>query len=160
MQKLQCAVSNSVSHFIVSLIYTNCFHVCAHAFDKHNPWQFHGLCRLTGRCASSLSARLSIENAACTSNASCVKTPLWHMKSWPGSGTRPVTRTIWMKRVKNIVLCRTRMRVGRRFCDCERVFSGAGYVIQVRRSQHKPSTVDDVFFLHSNLKHHAKHHIV
>ena len=35
MQKLQCAVWNSVSHFIVILIYTNCFPVCAHAFDEH-----------------------------------------------------------------------------------------------------------------------------
>ncbi|KAA0722794.1 Transposable element Hobo transposase [Triplophysa tibetana] len=37
----------------------------------------------------------------------------------------------------------------------ERDFSCAGYVIQ-ERSQLKPSTVDDVLFLHSNLKHH--HH--
>ena len=28
------------------------------------------------------------------------------------------------------------------------------------RSHLKPSTVDDVLFLHSNLKHQAKHHIV
>ena len=27
------------------------------------------------------------------------------------------------------------VRVGRRFCDCERDFSGSGYVIQGRRSQ-------------------------
>ncbi|KAA0718425.1 hypothetical protein E1301_Tti021484 [Triplophysa tibetana] len=38
----------------------------------------------------------------------------------------------------------------------ERGFSCAGYVIQERRSQLKQSTVDDVLFLHSNLKHH--HH--
>ena len=36
----------------------------------------------------------------------------------------------------------------------------AGYVIQERRNQPKPSTVDDVLFMHSNLKHHAKHEIV
>ena len=35
MQKLQCAVSNSVSQFIVIPIYTNCFLVCTHAFDEH-----------------------------------------------------------------------------------------------------------------------------
>ena len=46
-------------------------------------------------------------------NASRVKSPLWHMEFWPGSGTRRVTGTIWMKRVKNNVLCRTRTRVGR-----------------------------------------------
>ena len=38
--------------------------------------------------------------------------------------------------------------------------SGAGYVIQERRSQLKLYTVDDVLFLHSNLKHHFKHQIV
>ena len=43
--------------------------------------------------------------------------------------------------------------VGRGFCDCERDFSGAGYVIQEQRSQLKPSKVDDGLFLHSNLKH-------
>lgn len=39
----------------------------------------------------------------------------------------------------------------------ERDFSCAGYVIQERRSQLKPSTVDDILFLHSNIKHHTKH---
>ena len=34
------------------------------------------------------------------------------------------------------------------------------YVIQGRRSQLKPSTEDDVLFLHSNLKHQAKQHSV
>ena len=52
-------------------------------------------------------------------------------------------------------------RVGRGFSDCERDFSGAaGYVIQEQRSKLNPSTVDDVLFLHSNLKHHAKQQIV
>ena len=40
MQQLQCAVSNSVSHFIVILIYTNFFHVCTHAFVKHGSNSF------------------------------------------------------------------------------------------------------------------------
>ena len=35
MQKLQCTVSNSVSHYIVIPIYPNGFHVCMHAFDEH-----------------------------------------------------------------------------------------------------------------------------
>lgn len=39
----------------------------------------------------------------------------------------------------------------------ERDFSCAGYVIQERRSQLRPSTVDDILFLHSNIKHHTKH---
>ena len=42
----------------------------------------------------------------------------------------------------------------------EQDISCAVYVIQERRSQLKPSTVDVVIFLHSNLKHHAKHQIV
>ena len=67
MQKLQCAVSNSVSHFIVILIYTNCFHVCAHAFDEHAA---PPLCPL---------APANILTGA--TNASSVKSPLWHMKS-------------------------------------------------------------------------------
>lgn len=41
----------------------------------------------------------------------------------------------------------------------ERDFSCAGYVIQERRSQLKPSTVDDVLFLHSNLKYHTTNRI-
>ena len=48
----------------------------------------------------------------------------------------------------------------RGFCDGERDFSGAGHVIQERRTQLKSSTVDDVLFLHINLKHHAKHQVV
>ena len=43
MHKLQCAVSNSVSNFIVSLIYTNCFHVPVHAFDEHGSESFTGV---------------------------------------------------------------------------------------------------------------------
>ena len=39
-------------------------------------------------------------------------------------------------------------------------FSGAGYDIQGRRSQLKPSTVDDVLYLHSSGKHDGKHQIV
>ena len=41
------------------------------------------------------------------------------------------------------------------FCNCKQDFSGAGYDIQEQRSQLKPSTVDDVRFLHSNLKHYT-----
>lgn len=33
----------------------------------------------------------------------------------------------------------------------ERDFSSAGFVIQERRTQLKPGTVDDILFLHSNL---------
>lgn len=36
----------------------------------------------------------------------------------------------------------------------ERDFPTAGFVIQERRSQLKPGTVDDILFLHSNLKRH------
>ena len=43
MQKLQCAVSNSASHLIVILIYTNGFHVCAHAFVEHGSDSFMGV---------------------------------------------------------------------------------------------------------------------
>ena len=158
MQILQCAVSNSVSHFIVILIHANCFHLCAHAFDEHGSDGFTGVWQLVvpldGTCASPLPARLSIENAAGATNASRVKSPLWHMKSW--LGTPRVTRKIRMKRVKNNVLS----RFGRFRRDCERDFSSAGYVIQERMSQLKPSTVDDVLFLHSNLKHQAEHNIV
>ena len=95
-------------------------------------------CRLTGRCASSLPAPLSIEKAAGATNGSGVKSPLWHMKSWPGSGNReyptgdPHNLDITLQ---NNVLCWTRLRVGRlnsagrrKFCDCERDFSGAGNV--------------------------------
>ena len=39
-------------------------------------------------------------------------------------------------------------------------FSGAGSDIQEQRSPLKPSKVDDVLLLPSNLKHHAKHKIV
>ena len=36
----------------------------------------------------------------------------------------------------------------------ERDFSTAGFVVSERRSQLKPATVDDILFLHSNLKKH------
>lgn len=38
-------------------------------------------------------------------------------------------------------------------------FLCAGYVIPERSSQLRQSTVDDILFLHSNLKHHTKHHL-
>ena len=81
-----------------------------------------------------------------------------------------MNRTISMKRGKNYVGTVSDTgagRVGRLnsagrswVCDCERDFSGAGDVIQEQRSKLKPSKVDDVLFLHSNLKHHSKHQIV
>ena len=44
MQKLQCAVSNSVSHLIVILIYTDCFlySILKHQAEHHIviPWGF------------------------------------------------------------------------------------------------------------------------
>ena len=81
-----------------------------------------------------------------------------------GSGTRRVNRTIPMKRGKINVGTMLDMgagRVGRLNSagrsiagDCERDFSGVGYVIQEHRSKRKSSTVDDVLFLHT------KHQIV
>ena len=82
MRKLQCAVPNSVSHFIVILIYTNCFHVCAHAFDEYGSESFTG-----------------VRPLVVPQDAAPPLCPL----AYPGSGTRRVTRTIWMKRVKNNV---------------------------------------------------------
>ena len=141
MQKLQCAVSNSVSHFIVILIYPNGFQVCAFMRSTSTEATVSRecarlSCRLTGRWASSLPARLSIENALSgPTNASHVKSPSWHLKQSPALVR--VTRTIWMKRVGSDDWT---ARVGRGFCDCKRDFTGARYVNQERRSQLKPST--------------------
>ena len=43
MQKLQCGVSNSGLHFIVIVIFTNCFHLCAIVFDEHGRDSFTGV---------------------------------------------------------------------------------------------------------------------
>ena len=59
--------------------------------------------------------------------------------AWQSPALVRVTRTIWIKRVGSDDWT---ARVGRGFCDCERDFTGAGYVNQERRSQLKPSTVD------------------
>ena len=44
--------------------------------------------------------------------------------------------------------------------ESERDFSGAGNDIEEQRSQRKPSSVDDVLFLQSNLKQHVKPQMV
>ena len=80
-----CSFKFSSTFFVIP-IYPNVFHVCVHVFDENGTTVSQecarlSSCRLTGRCASSLPARLSIENAlAGATNASCVKSPLWHLK--------------------------------------------------------------------------------
>ena len=49
MLKFKCASSNSVSHFIVILLYPNGFHVCTYAFDEQGSDSFTGVARLSCR---------------------------------------------------------------------------------------------------------------
>ena len=90
MQKLKCAVSNSASHFIVILIHTKGFHATRTEATVSREYARLSY-RLTGRCASSLPACLSIENAlAGATNTSRVKSPLWHLKQNPARVQVPV----------------------------------------------------------------------
>ena len=154
MQKLQCAVSNWVSHLIVILIYPNGFQVWACKYWSDSFTGVRPLIVPLDRTLRLLSARSPIHWECIIRPDKRVKRPLWHLKQCPALVL--VTRKIWMKQVGSDAWTAW---VGRGFCDCKRDFTGAGYVIQERRSQLKPSTVDDVPFF-SNLKHQAKPHIV
>ena len=145
--------SNSVSNL-------NCFYVCVHTFDEHGTTRAPrkraclSSCRLTGSCASSLPARLSIETAlASTTNDSCVKSPLGPLRQSPAR-VRVPAQFGWNR--WKIIIASDTGRVGRlnsagrsqvlrlraRLLQCWRCYSGA--------EQLKPSTVDDVLFLNSN----------
>ena len=130
----------SVSHFIVILIYPKGFQVYVHAFDEHVSVSFTGVCHLD--------RTLSLLSACSPLHWECI---IMHDKRLPrekpfmaskaesctgSSDPHNLDETGW---------------VGRQLCDCVRDFSGAEYVNQERRSEQKPSTVDDVLFLHSNL---------
>ncbi|KAG7477304.1 hypothetical protein MATL_G00092990 [Megalops atlanticus] len=69
----------------------------------------------------------------------------------------PFDVSLWWKEHAKIfpnlaVIVRNVLTIPASSAASERDFSSAGFVIQERRTQLKPGTVDDILFLHSNLR--------